>query len=201
MAVSVDAYPVVFTAERLDSSSRFFAIPIIGLLAKLIILIPHFIILYVLGGVLGLAHLVIWVPVLFGGRYPDWGFSLSAGVVRWAMRVYLYIFGLNDQYPAFSFDAPGDISIAFPESSNRLWAIPLFGFVIKYIILIPHFIILYVLSLAVNVCQLVTWIPVLFTGQYPDWGFQLVSGLVIWNTRVLAYLLGLSDRYPPFSMS
>jgi hypothetical protein len=201
MSVSVDAYPVGLTVGRAETSSRFWAIPIIGLTVKVIILIPHLIILYVLGGVSGLAHLFIWIPVLFTGKYPTWGFSLTAGVLRWSMRVARYIYGLTDEYPAFSFDAPGDIEIAYPESSSRLWAIPIVGIFIKEIILIPHFIVLYVLSLAAGVCHLVIWIPVLFTGRYPDWGYQLTNGVVLWSTRVFAYFLGLTDRYPPFSMS
>jgi hypothetical protein len=201
MAVTIDAYPVAFAPAHTETSSRFWAIPIIGLTVKLIILIPHLIILYVLSGVSGLAHLFIWIPVLFTGHYPSWGFSLTAGVLRWSTRVMMYVYGLTDQYPAFSFEAPGDVEIAYPESSSRLWAIPIVGIFVKEIILIPHFIILYVLGLAAGVCQLVIWIPVLFTGHYPDWARQLMSGLVLWSTRVFAYFLGLTDRYPPFSMS
>jgi hypothetical protein len=201
VAVSLNAYPVVITEARPETSSRFWAIPIVGILAKAIIQIPHINILYVLGGVSGLTQLDIWIPVLFTGHYPQWAFGLTAGIVRWSFRVVRYFYGLTDTYPAFSFDAPGDIAITYPESSNRLWAIPLLGIWIKGIILIPHFIILYVLGFAVGVCQLVIWIPVLFTGRYPDWAFPLVNGLVLWSARVYSYALGLTDRYPPFSMS
>jgi hypothetical protein len=180
---------------------RFWAIPIIGFMVKGLILIPHLIVLYVLFIVLGIAHCFIWIPVLFTGRYPDWGFGLTAGVLRWTLRITLYLYGISDNYPAFSMDAPADVMIERPASSSRFWAIPIVGAFIKYIILIPHFVVLYVLSLVVGVCQLVIWIPVLFTGQYPAWAFQLVVGTYLWSTRVYAYLLGLTDRYPPFSFS
>src|SRR5437588_693851 len=88
-----------------------------------------------------------------------------------------------------------------PPSSSRFWAIPIIGAFVKGIILIPHLIILYVLGIVVGVSHLVIWIPVLFTGQYPDWAFPLVSGIILWGTRVYAYFLGLTDRYPPFSLS
>jgi len=195
------AYPVALTAVRPPSSSRFWAIPIIGILVKGIILIPHFIILYVLGIVLGIAHLVIWIPVLFMGRYPDWAFGLNAGFVRWYLRMAYYLYGLSDAYPAFSMDAPGDVFIARPESSSRFWAIPIIGILVKYIILIPHFIVLYALSIAVSACQLVIWIWVLFGGVYPGWAFTLVAGTLVWTARVYSYFLGLTDRYPPFSFS
>ncbi len=174
------------------------AIPLIGLLVKEIILIPHFFVLAVLGFVVSLAHMVIWIFVLLSGQYPEWGFNLTAGVLRWGIRVMLYFLGLTDKYPAFSMHAPGDIEIPRPQSSSRFFAIPIVGLFVKEIMLIPHLIVLYALGLVVGVCQLVIWIPVLFGGTYPTWAYQLVSGYVLWSARVYAYLLGLTDAYPPF---
>ena len=196
-----NAYPVQLTVARPESSNRLWAIPLIGICIKAIILIPHFIVLYVLAIVLGISHLVIWIPVLFAGKYPDWAFGLNAGFVHWWMRVILYIYGLTDRYPPFSMQPAEGVSIDRPQSSSRFFAIPVVGFFVKYIILIPHFIVLYVLGLVVGVCQLVIWIPVLFTGSYPDWAFGLVAGTTLWSVRVYSYLLGLTDRYPPFSFS
>jgi hypothetical protein len=199
--LATSTYPVVLTVSRPSESSRFWAIPLIGILAKFIILIPHFIILYVLGLVVGILQLVIWIGVLFGGTYPDWAFGLNAGYLRWYLRFAFFLYGLTDTYPAFSMEAPGDLRIERPESSARFWAIPIIGIFVKWIILIPHFIVLYALGIAVAACQLVIWIPVLFTGVYPGWAFSLVGGTVLWATRLYAYLLGLNDRYPPFAFS
>jgi hypothetical protein len=171
------------------------------LIVKAIILIPHYVVLGVLGYVIGLCQLVIWIPVLFGGRFPAWAFGLIAGYLRWTTRATLYLYGVTDTYPAFSMDAPGDMHIERPTSSSRFWAIPFIGVFLKGIILIPHFIVLYVLAFVVAICQLVIWIPVLFTGQYPGWAFSLVTGTTLWAMRVYAYLLGLTDAYPPFSFS
>ena len=194
-------YPIVLTIRRPVSSGRFWAIPLIGLFVKGIILIPHLIILYVLGIVVGLSHIIIWLFVLFGGQYPGWAFSLNAGYMRWIYRLAAYFYGLTDAYPGFGMDVQGDLYIARPESSSRFFAIPIIGIVVKWILLIPHFIILYALSIAVGACQLVIWIPVLFAGTYPSWAFTLVSGTVLWSSRVYGYLLGLTDRYPPFAFS
>ena len=193
------AYPVRMTLTPPEGSSRFWAVPLIGFLAKCIILIPHFIVLYVLGIVVALAQLVIWIPVLFTGHYPDWAYALNAGYFRWLMRISLYFYGLTDEYPAFSFDAPGDMYIERPESSSRFFAILLIGGFVRYILLIPHYIILYALSIAVAACQLVIWVWVLFGGHYPSWAWTLVGGTVTWTTRVYSYFFGLTDRYPPFN--
>jgi len=195
------AYPVVMGTARPPSSSRFWAIPIIGFIVKGIILIPHFIVLYVLNIVVGLAHLIIWIFVLGTGHYPDWAFALNAGYVRWTTRVYLYFYGISDVYPAFSFEAPGDMIIVAPPESSRFFAIPIIGAIARVCLLIPHFIVLYALSVAVGFCQLVIWIPVLFGGEYPAWAYTLVGGTTLWAARVLAYLMGLTDQYPPFSFT
>jgi hypothetical protein len=193
------AYPVRMTLSQPEGSTRFWAVPLIGFLIKWLILIPHLIVLYVLGITVFLAVLIIWIPVLFTARYPDWAFSLVGGYIRWLTRILLYFYGLTDAYPAFSFDAPGDMLIERPESSSRFFAILLIGGIVRYILLIPHYIILYALSIAVGACQLVIWVWVLFGGQYPTWAFTLVGGTVTWSTRVTAYFFGLTDRYPPFS--
>jgi Domain of unknown function (DUF4389) len=193
------AYPVRMTLTPPEGSSRFWAVPLIGFLVKAIILIPHFIVIYVLGLVVVLAQLVIWIPVLFTGHYPDWAYVLNAGYFRWIMRITLYFYGLSDAYPAFSFDAPGDMYIERPESSSRFFAILLLGGFVRYILLIPHYIILYALSIAVGACQLVIWAWVLFGGHYPSWAWTLVGGTVTWTTRVNSYFFGLTDRYPPFN--
>jgi hypothetical protein len=200
-ALATSTYPVALTLTPPVTSNRVWAIPLIGAFVKWIILIPHFIILYVLNLAVGLCLLVIWAFVLFSGRYPDWGFALVAGYLRWTTRLALYFLGISDEYPSFSMEAPGDIYIERPATSSRFFAIPLIGFLVRIILLIPHAIVVYVLYLVVLVCQLVIWIPVLFTGHYPGWAYTLNTGTVLWYTRVAAYGLGLTDRYPPFSFS
>ena len=95
---------------------------------------------------------------------------------------------------------PVDIRITMPERSNRLWAVPLVGNFVKLIILIPHLFILSVLGDVIILLQLVLWIPVLFSGRYPQWGHDLITGYIAWWVRVAIYFFGLTDRYPPFQL-
>ena len=55
-------------------------------------------------------------------------------------------------------------------------------------------------TVAVMLTQLFLWIPVLFGGHYPKWGYGFVGGYVRWTTRVTAYHFGLTDAYPPFTL-
>ena len=210
MAMTADeqAYDVQVEFTVPAEHNRLWAIPVLGFTVKLIILIPHLIILSVLGTVAELLALVTWIPVLFGGHYPSWGYDVIGGTLRWGANFSAYLYGLTDRYPPFRLgqaaegEEPYEVDVDFnvPEEHNRLWAIPVIGIVIKLIILIPHLILLYVLGIVATVLALVTWIPVLFGGHYPSWGYEIIGGYLRWNTRATAYLFGLTDQYPPFRL-
>lgn len=200
-------YPVQVLFPMLESYNRFYAIPVIGYAVKVIMLIPYLLVMCALGLVVSLFQLVAWIPVLFTGQYPEWNRNLAEGLIRYTKRLASFQYGLTDRYPSFGLqDEPGgggDAVITFPRqaSYNRIYAIPLLGYWIKGIMLIPHIIVLYVLSIVVGAMLLVTWIPVLSSGQYPAWGHNLVGGWIRWTARVMAFGLGLTDVYPPFSLS
>jgi len=198
-------YPVQLSWQIQPSYNRFWAIPIIGILAKFVALIPHMLVLAVLGIGLYLSQLVLWAYVLFGGKYPDWGYRFVGGMIRWWTRVQMFFYGLTDQYPPFSLGNDGDqypvqVTFDIPPSNNRFWAIPVIGIGAKYIILIPHLVVLYALGAVVGVLQLGLWVPVLFGGKYPEIGHTMVGGYIRWGLRVASFFLGLTDRYPPFAL-
>ena len=211
MAVTADepAYDVQIEFTMPAAHNRFWAIPVLGIAVKLILLIPHIIILSVLAHVTALLFLVTWIPVLFGGRYPSWGYALTGGTLRWNAQVAVYLVGFTDRYPPFRLgkaaagEGPYDVEVDFtvPAAHNRFWAIPAIGILVKLIIIIPHIIMLHLFSIAVMVLALVTWIPVLLNGHYPSWGYEFIGGTLRWNTRSTAYFYGLTDRYPPFRLS
>src|SRR5712692_2788212 len=213
-----------FEADR--RRQRFWAIPIIGGVAKTVILIPHLVILAVLTllfspafsistsparegrdarqlTIAGLAFLILWIPVLFGGQMPQWGYAMVGGFLRWSLRVYAFFLGLSDRYPPFSMHSTGhpvEVTFHIPPRNNRWWAFPVLGFYAKQIILIPHFICIAAIGIAVFGLWLVMWVPVLLSGEYPAGPYYLATGLSRWVLRVSAFQGGLTDRYPPFSL-
>jgi hypothetical protein len=97
-------------------------------------------------------------------------------------------------------DYPVRIEADYPESSSRLLALAgLFFLWPKLLLLLPHIFILYFVQLGAFLVALLGYIVVLFTGQYPRGMYDFVLGSLRWQTRVNAWLLGLVDRYPPFS--
>jgi hypothetical protein len=70
---------------------------------RIILAIPHFVILGILGYVMVVVGFIAWLVALFTGRLPDGLHNFIAGYVRWTMRVYGYLLLLVDEYPPFSF--------------------------------------------------------------------------------------------------
>ena len=65
-----------------------------------------------------------------------------------------------------------------------------------------HYIVVWLLGIAVLVCTVVAWFAILFTGRYPKSLFDFVVGVLRWSLRVAVYAFLLTtDGYPPFSLS
>jgi hypothetical protein len=72
-------------------------------IVKLLLAIPHFIILVFLSIAAFFAVIVAWFAILFTGRYPHGLFDFVVGVGRWWVRVWAYaILLVTDRYPPFS---------------------------------------------------------------------------------------------------
>jgi len=81
-----------------------------------------------------------------------------------------------------------------PQMSRWLW-------LVKWILAIPHYIVLLFLWIAFVVVSVIAFFAILFTGRYPRGLFDFVIGTHRWFVRVNAYANWLmTDRYPPFSL-
>jgi D-xylose transport system permease protein len=205
LTTAVPSYPVDFQVDYPQNPGKLYAVPLLGIFIREILLIPHIIVLYLLTLLVGLINLIAWVPVLFGGSYHPGLYNFVSGYLRWSGNVSAYFLGLTDTYPPFSRDQQEDfpVRVTFepPERSARFWAIPVIGYVARSLALIPHAIALIVVTLVVYVVHLAAWVPVLFRGTYPRWAYWLSCGAIRWTLRVNAYFYGLTDQYPPFSLA
>jgi hypothetical protein len=137
--------------------------------------------------------------IIFRQRYPRWWFDFLRELTRFAARVYAYLALLTDRYPSTVEEQAVHLEIDYPdvEADLNRW-MPL----VKWLLAIPHYIILFFLGIAAAVVVIVAWFAILITGQYPRGLFDFVVGVGRWWLRVYAYAyLLVTDRYPPFSLS
>lgn len=107
----------------------------------------------------------------------------------------------NNQLPNSQASEPMNFSIICPEKSSRLLALmTLLLMVPKFVILIPHFIVISILGFASMIVVIIAQFAVLFVGKYPVGMHSFVTGVLRWQVRISAYMYGLIDRYPPFSL-
>jgi hypothetical protein len=85
--------------------------------------------------------------------------------------------------------------VEYPDRLSR-WLI-----FVKWLLAVPHWIILYALMAVAQAITVIAWFAILFTGRYPKGMFVFVVGIYRWYYNVLAYAALLRDDYPPFSLS
>ncbi|MXX53608.1 MAG: DUF4389 domain-containing protein [Dehalococcoidia bacterium] len=135
--------------------------------------------------------------ILFRNKYPRWWFDWNLEVMRFVSRVNSYVLLLRDEYPATDDEQAVHLDIPSPEEGDINRFMP----IVKWILAIPHFIVLYVLSLIVLLVSFIAWLAILIVGRYPRGMFDFTVGVMRWSNRVTAYAFVLTtDRYPPFRL-
>jgi Domain of unknown function (DUF4389) len=90
------------------------------------------------------------------------------------------------------------LDFAYPDAHHLNRWLPL----VKWLLAIPHYVVLVLLWIAAAIAVVVAWFAILFTGRYPRSLFNFVVGVLRWSNRVTAYAFALvTDQYPPFSLS
>ena len=148
------------------------------------------------GGVLVAGPLLM---ILFRQKYPRWWFDWNLELMRFGSRVSIYLALLDDRYPSTDEQQSVRLDFPYPDADRELnrW-LPL----VKWLLAIPHYIVLIVLWLVSIFVVIVAWFAILFTGRYPRALFDYVVGVERWTNRVLGYALVLvTDQYPPFRLA
>ena len=146
----------------------------------------------------GFVVLPTLLMILFRQKYPRWWFDWNLAVARFATRFVAYLALLRDEYPSTDEEQAVHLDIPYPNARDDLnrW-LPL----VKWLLAIPHYIVLWFLAIAAIVVVIVSWFAILFTGRYPKDLFDFVVGVFRWYLRVAAYAFLLTtDRYPPFRL-
>jgi hypothetical protein len=208
----VEPYPVRFSVDypdrplsRLTTAFRFITvIPVVLLLGLLSNAnanwdsSPNGGRWFYVGAAGGAVFLPVVAMLLFRKKYPRWWFNWNLEFTRFLNRIAVYWFLMDDRYP--STDEEQSVHLDYPEvfGAELSRGLPL----IKWLLAIPHYIVLLFLWLALFFVLIFVWFAILFTGRYPRGAFEFVEGVMRWGNRVTGYAWTLvTDKYPPFSLS
>jgi hypothetical protein len=140
--------------------------------------------------------LIAWFAVVFTGSAPEGLLRLGAFYLRWRVRASAYIALLRDDYPPFGdADYPAEVDLPIVVGPRDRVSVAF-----RPILVIPHLVATWAIGFAWAITTIIAWFSILFTGGYPAVLYHFATGALRWTTRVEAYLLLLTDEYPPFTL-
>jgi len=146
----------------------------------------------------GLLFLPPLLMIVFRQRYPRWWFDWNLQLLRFANRVGVYMALMDDRYPSTEDQQSVHLEFPYPDAHDGLnrW-LPL----VKWLLAIPHYVVLFVLYVGAVVAAIGAWFSILFSGRYPRSLFDYIEGVIRWHNRVIGYAFILvTDEYPPFRL-
>jgi hypothetical protein len=212
MGAIMDTYPVTFAVEYpdrpLDRLTTFFRIFTVIPIAIVMATITGFTTRYddvgdttviISTAGIGLLFLPPLLLILFREKYPRWWFDWNLEFQRFSNRIGVYLLLMDDRYPSTDEEQGVHLAYAYPDVKADLGrGMPL----VKWFLAIPHYVVLFFLTIGAIFAAIVAWFAILFTGRYPRGLFDFVEGVLRWHNRVVGYGFALvTDRYPPFRLS
>ena len=193
MSMAASAYPFGFETDPPAPQSR------LTVFFRFLLALPHLLIVGVLGYALGVVTLIAWVAILITGKYPEGLLSFAVNVQHWAARSNGYMYLLTGAYPPFALGPDTSYPVRMTgdgvvEGRNRVTVF------FRILLVIPHFIVLYFLAIALAVVWVISWLAALATGSVPAGMHNFMAGVLRWMTRVMNYAYLFNDEYPPFSL-
>ncbi len=170
----------------------------LSILFRPLLVLPAIVVYYILICVTVVSRLATVFSILFLDHYPRQLFAFNLSCYRFILRSDAYLLLLTDEYPSFGETGGVLIEIDYPdEGINLSRLLPL----VKWLLVLPHIIILNLFGACLMCLLPLCWVVMVFTGRYPQWLFDISSGVYRWALRVGAYAFLLTtDEYPPFSL-
>jgi hypothetical protein len=158
---------------------------------RLLLAIPHFIVVLLWGVLTELIVLVAWFAALFTGQVPEGLHNFMASWLRYATRVSAYVFLLTDPFPQFGAGGsyPVDVRIDPTAPQSRVTV----GF--RIFLAIPAMLLTYVFRMVNQIVALLGWFYTLATGHMHEGMRNISAWLLQYETQTWGYVLLLTGRY------
>jgi hypothetical protein len=185
-------YPVTYEADYVESRNR------LSTLLRLIFAIPVLIVAMLYSIALIVTVPVAWLALVFTGRYPQGLYDFNAKFVRLSGRANAYLYLATDASPPLHGNPddsyPVRIGFAPPKPEySRVKAL------LRWIIGIPVMLLAYVWIIIAEIVALIGWFAIIFTGKLSEGLFKPIKQGLTYQTRASAYLMLLTEDWPPFA--
>jgi Domain of unknown function (DUF4389) len=165
---------------------------------RIFTVIPIFIVLASLARA-AILFISVLLMLVFRRKYPRWWYDWNLQFTRFTSRVAAYLFLMDDRYPSTDAEQYVHIDFPYPDAERD---VSQFMPLVKWLLVLPHIIVLFFLSIGAFFAVIFAWFAIVFTGRYPRGLFDYVEGVMRWILRVQAYAFILvTDEYPPFRLS
>ncbi|HZO97735.1 MAG TPA: DUF4389 domain-containing protein [Gaiellaceae bacterium] len=159
---------------------------------RLLLAIPHFVLLYLWGIAVAVSVLCSWLVALFAGRVPAGLHDFGAAYLRYSTRVSAYVLLLADPYPPFSSAGsyPVDARVDPAAPQSRL------SVLFRLLLAIPAGLLVYVFRTVNTVLAVFGWFYALALGSMNRGLRDVRAWMLRYEVQTYAYVLLLTGRYP-----
>ncbi|MFH8386066.1 DUF4389 domain-containing protein [Kitasatospora sp. NPDC018058] len=161
-------------------------------LLRALLLIPQFVVVWVLSVVAFFVTVIGWFGALVLGRLPGFVADYLTAFVPYETRVTAYLMLTVDRYPPFRFrtpDYPVQVGLR-PGELNRL------AVLFRIILVIPASIVQGLVYAGWWMVSFIIWFVVLVLGRMPQPLYEATAAILRYRMRYAAYLVMLSSAYP-----
>jgi hypothetical protein len=197
---AASTYPILVSLPQGRLVDRGWGVLWLGMIARLILAIPHLLAAIMLTLLTLAGMVVIWIPILIKGRVPELWCKIVGELVSRGTRLSAYVLLFPGGYPPLEVGGEGPVAVSVStgdRSINRLWGIPLLGLLARIIVVVPHIVILAALQVAMWLVGLLLWMPILINGRYAEPAMKMVGMCLRYRARVAGYVGFLPVPYPP----
>lgn len=145
-----------------------------------------------------IAAIIAWFSIVFTGKYPQGLYDFNVKALRMVTRTSSYLNLANDEMPPLSGDedAGYPVQVGVAEPLGQYSRAKTF---FRLIVGIPVFLLNYVWQIIAGVVAFIAWFAILFTGKMPEGLVKPLHGALAYQTKALAYMLLMTEDWPPFS--
>ncbi len=162
---------------------------------RIILAIPHWVVLYLWNILAQVLAVVQWFIVLFTGKRNDGIWNMHVMYLGYMGRVHGYLSLMYDAYPPFGVDAgatPVRLEVPREEPANRLTN------ALRLIWAIPALVVSALIAIAMVFVTIVAWFAIVITGRHPRGMFDFALKGLRYSMRTQAYVHLTTDTYPKY---